>query len=70
MITGINESKILAKHISGECKCKFDGAKCNSNNGVITINVNASVKSFMYVKKIILGILLYVIEKMGNICYE
>ena len=31
MITGINESKILTKHISCECKCKFDGTKCNSN---------------------------------------
>ena len=24
MITGINESKILTKHVSCECKCKFD----------------------------------------------
>ena len=31
MITGINESKTLAKHISCECKCKFDGRKCNSD---------------------------------------
>ena len=31
MITGINESKTLAKHISYECKCKFYGRKCNSD---------------------------------------
>ena len=31
MITGINESKTLAKHISCESKCKLDGTKCNSN---------------------------------------
>ena len=31
MITGINESKILTKHISWKSKCKFDGTKCNSN---------------------------------------
>ena len=31
MITGINESKILTKHRSCECKCKFDGVKLNSN---------------------------------------
>ena len=31
MITGINESKTLTKHISCECKCKFDGTRCNSN---------------------------------------
>ena len=30
MIKGINESKTLAKHISRECKCKFDGKKCKS----------------------------------------
>ena len=28
MIAAKNESKILAKHISCECKCKFDGRKC------------------------------------------
>ena len=31
MITEINESKILTKHISCECKCRFDGIKCNSD---------------------------------------
>ena len=31
MITRINESKILTKHILYECKCKFDGRKCNPN---------------------------------------
>ena len=29
MITEINESKTLTKHILCECKCKFDGRKCN-----------------------------------------
>ena len=27
MITGINESKTLTRHISCECKCKFDARK-------------------------------------------
>ena len=31
MITGINESKILTKHISCKYKCKFDGTKSNSD---------------------------------------
>ena len=31
MITGINECRTLAKHISCECECKFDGRKCNSD---------------------------------------
>ena len=30
VIKGINESKALAKHISCECRCEFDGRKCNS----------------------------------------
>ena len=29
MITGISES--LTKHVSCECKCKFNGTKCNSD---------------------------------------
>ena len=31
MITGINESKRLTKHISCKCKCRFDWKKCNSD---------------------------------------
>ena len=31
MITGINESKTLTKHVSCKCKCKFDSRKRNSN---------------------------------------
>ena len=31
MITGINESKTLTKHISCKCKCKFDETKCKSH---------------------------------------
>ena len=31
MITGINQSKTLTKHLSYECKCRFDGKKCNQS---------------------------------------
>ena len=31
IITVINGLKTLAKHISYECKCRFDERKCNSN---------------------------------------
>ena len=31
IITGINESKTLTKHVSCKCKCRFDGRKCNSD---------------------------------------
>ena len=30
MIAGINESKILTKHISCKCKYRFDEKECNS----------------------------------------
>ena len=31
MITGINESKTLTKHISCKLECKFHDRKCNLN---------------------------------------
>ena len=32
MVIGIKESKTIISHISScECKCKFDGGKCNLN---------------------------------------
>ena len=31
MITKLNEAKTLVKHISCNCKCKFDSTTCNSN---------------------------------------
>ena len=31
MITGINESRTLIKHISCKCECKFGRKKCNLN---------------------------------------
>ena len=31
IITGINESKSLTKHVSSKSECKFNGRKCNSN---------------------------------------
>ena len=43
MITGINESKTLTKVMSRECKCKFDGRKCNSDQWWNNDNTNMSV---------------------------
>ena len=67
MIRGIHESKILTKHISCECKCKFDGIKCNSDPWWNNNYVNVSVKNIIYVKQIIFGILLHVAVKKENI---
>ena len=66
MIVEIIESKTLTKHISCECKRKFDGRKCNSINGGITVNVDVYVKNVMNVTNIMFGILLHVIVKMEN----
>ena len=67
MITGINESKTLTKHLSCKFKCKFDEKNAIQINGGTTINVNVSVKNIIYVKKIMFGILLHVVVKMKNI---
>ena len=31
IIAGINQSKILTKDIPCDCKCRFDGRKCDSD---------------------------------------
>ena len=67
MITGINGSKTLIKHISCEGKRKFDRGNVIQINGGIEINVDVSVKSVVYVKKVMFGILLHVVVKMENI---
>ena len=68
MITGINESKKLTKHTSCECKCRFDGRKCNSNQWLNKDKcLYVSIKTFMYVENTIFGIPLREVAKMGNI---
>ena len=67
MITGINKSKTLIKHVSCECKCKSDGTIVIQINGRITINVDVNVKNIIYVKKIMFGILVLVVVRMENI---
>ena len=61
MITGKIESKILTKDILCECKCKFDGRKCNSNYKWNNNKCWCELKNIIYVKKIILGILVHVV---------
>ena len=68
MITEKSESKTLAKDTSCKCKGKFDGRKCKFKLKVKwQVNVDASVKSIIYLKKITFGILLNVLAKMANI---
>ena len=65
MITVINELKTSTKHMSCECKCKFDRKNVIQIIGEIMINV--SVQKMMYVKKIKFGTLRPVVVKMENI---
>ena len=53
MITGKNESNILAKYISRKCKRKFMEENVIQIKSGIMINVDVSVKNIMYVKEII-----------------
>ena len=67
MITGINESKTLTKHISTTANVNLMKQNLSEINGRITINVDVSVKNIIYLKKIMFGILLHVFVKMENI---
>ena len=67
MISEINECKTLTKHISCECKCRFDGRNVIHINGRKTINTHVSVKNIVYVKNITFAILIHVAVKMENI---
>ena len=67
IITGIDESRTLTKHVSCQCKCKFDGRRYNLNYWQNSENANVSVKSIMYVQKIMLSILLHVLVKNENL---
>ena len=61
MITRISEAKTLVKHVSCNCKRKFSSTAFQIKKGIM-INVNASVKSIVRVKAIIVGILAYVLR--------
>ena len=64
MITGIDKSKTLTKHISCECKCKFDGRKYNSDQSWNDHNADVSLKNVIYLKNIIFEILIHVGVRM------
>ena len=66
MITEINESKTLKSiHHANDLHLMEENV-IHINVGKV-VNVDVSVKNFMYVKKIILGILLNVVVKVENI---
>ena len=66
MIREITESKTLTKHISCECKCRFDGKNVIQINGGIIINVDVIVKNVLYMKMTMFRILLHAVLKIKN----
>ena len=66
MTTNKNEAKTMTKHISCDCKCKFNSTRCNSNQNWNNKTCQ-SVKIIMSPKKIIVGILAYVFVRVANI---
>ena len=67
MIKEINESKTLKQHISCECKCKFDGRKCNLDQWWNNDKYRCEYKKRHVCEKIIFGILLHTVVKMDYI---
>ena len=67
MITWKNESKILTKTCHTNVNVNLMEENVIQSKNGITINFNASAKTMIYVKKIILVILLHVVKKMENI---
>ena len=51
MITNKSEPKTKAKHISCDCKCKFNGATCNSNQKSIHKTDQCESKNYRKCKK-------------------
>ena len=64
MAKRINEAKALTKHISCDCKCKFDGKVVYK---VIAISAVVSAIRYCFCKRIIFGILAYAIARLLNI---
>ena len=67
MISGILKSKKLTKDISCDCKCRFDGTKCYSNQWWNNDKCWYECKKIHICKNVKYEILLNVTIKMENI---
>ena len=67
MISGIDESKTLTNIFHVNVNVGLMKKNVIEINDGTTINVDVSVKKFMYVKTIMFRVLLHVIVKMENI---
>ena len=70
MIPNKNEAKVMEKHISCDCKCKFNNITCNSNQKRNNKTCQCECKNYkiiVHTKKIIVGILEYVFVRIVSI---
>ena len=67
MITGRNELKTSKNIFHVSANVNLTEQNVSQINGGIRISVDLNIKKFIYVKKIMFGILLHVIVKMENI---
>ena len=67
MITKKNEAKKMVKHISCDCKCKFNSLSCSSNQKWNNETCQSDRTNYGTCKKIIVGILAYVFVRMVSI---
>ena len=70
VIPNKNEAKVMAKHISCNCKCKFNNITCNSNQKRNNKTCQCECKSYkiiVHTKRIIVGILAYVFVRIVSI---
>ena len=51
MITNKNEAKAMAKHVSCDCKCKFNSITCNSNHKWNNKTCQCEYKTYRTCKK-------------------
>ena len=62
-ITNKNEAKTLVKHITCDCKCKFNSTTCNSNQKWNNNKCQYECENYHQCKKIIVGILAHVVVR-------
>ena len=67
MNTKINEAKTLVKHISCDCKYKFDSTTCNSNRKWNSELCQCECKNYRTSKKIKVGIIVHVFVRVASI---
>ena len=67
MITNKNKAKIMQKHISCDCKCKFNCTTCNPNQKWNNITIQCKCKTIISGKKIIFGTLACVFVRIANV---